>query len=693
MFKGDKDFWLEYNDSKIKAFEYYSPFTRSIKKLEEECFGNFDETAKDATTKNAYMLIYERELKTPIKIHLNEAEAEGKDIIEYNNETTPIIGKIYKKENNFFTYIDFYDIQPKVPSDLLNLIKKDNDEFLLDKQVYSTRFLDFLQGYFTEVHSQLKEPKPIIEKVLSSIAIKTIFTILTHASNNSSIKSFAAKFTAFLNESSNALRQFLNFVADNFEEEILNVFCKCKYKSTKEPISNLISEATLIAFNNTELLVYATRVIDLFIENINDELAKGWLFFEQYFDTLLTIISKGSDDIKIYANTKDLIKVLIDFYLGTESPFYAKDGSRKKMGSKYSDPTFSPLIELVSLLVLHSDLSFYQPSDTQLRSKLQMPRALYEVSEESKSALTTPLFISKTIMEQHSTKGFAKFISFICYDREDHSRFIAKTILMGINRTSTQNFTTYFTVLNELFALPDTLQHQRLEWIFGIPILSRKFTQLKAKEQPHTQLKIGLELIDNLKKTVHEFPSPLAYKSRYESYLNFIWYNKKKLDITAAALLILSMAQLPNVFQYVINLPPPSYRFSKYIDWVRIRLENHKPKKFSFFESSKYEEKLCGETLQHLPKLNQQSKFKPYLIGKIKDEAPLRTETKDNVAVIISELITDCYNSQPTGRDNLTLPVDYFKLKEESLEVMCTEVSILKIEVRNCKLSFNSISE
>jgi hypothetical protein len=360
------------------------------------------------------------------------------------------------------------------------------------------------------------------------------------------------------------------------------------------------------------------------------------------------------------------------------------------MGNKYSDPAFSPLIELVSLLAIHSNLSFYQPSDAQLRSKLQMPGVLYELSEESKKALTTPLFISKTIMEQHSTKGFAKFLAFICYDREDSSCSIAKTILRAINWTPTQNFTTYFIIINELFGLTDGLQYQRLEWIFGIPMLSKKFTQREVQEKPYKQLMIGLELIGNLKNTVHEFPSPLAYKSAYDSYLNFIWDNKKKLDITAAALLVLSMVEHPHVFQYVINLPPPSYRFSKYIDWVRMRLENYKPKKFSFFESSKYEEKLCGEALQHLPKLIQEPKFKPYLIGKIKDEVPIRKETKDNVAVFISELITDCYESKPTCRDNLTLPVDYFKTKE-NLEVMCTEGSILKIEVRNCKFIYNSL--
>eukprot|EP00826_Nyctotherus_ovalis_P049825 TRINITY_DN6049_c0_g1_i8.p1 TRINITY_DN6049_c0_g1~~TRINITY_DN6049_c0_g1_i8.p1 ORF type:complete len:144 (+),score=28.48 TRINITY_DN6049_c0_g1_i8:48-434(+) len=40
-----------------------------------------------------------------------------------------------------------------------------------------------------------------------------------------------------------------------------------------------------------------------------------------------------------------------------------------------------------------------------------------------------------------------------------------------------------------------------------------------------------------------------------------------------------------------------------------------------------------------------------------------------------------CYNSKPTGRDNLEVPIDYFK--KRNMQPASIEASLLKIEIRN----------
>ena len=58
----------------------------SIKKLEEECFGNIEDGSGENSTKNAYMLIYERKIKTPLKKPLCENEIDIDKVIEFNSE-------------------------------------------------------------------------------------------------------------------------------------------------------------------------------------------------------------------------------------------------------------------------------------------------------------------------------------------------------------------------------------------------------------------------------------------------------------------------------------------------------------------------------------------------------------------------------------------------------------------------------
>lgn len=103
--ENDKNQWLKFNDSHISIFD--------INDIEKECFGGSTKGQgfNYENFQNAYMLIYERKNKTPIRYRYEEvdfnklfdAEKEKNNIIKINNENRAKIKKMYniaKKEQS-----------------------------------------------------------------------------------------------------------------------------------------------------------------------------------------------------------------------------------------------------------------------------------------------------------------------------------------------------------------------------------------------------------------------------------------------------------------------------------------------------------------------------------------------------------------------------------------------------------------
>ena len=92
-----KENWLQFNDSKVSEFD-----TETIPK---ECFGGNYEGYNFENCQNAYLLIYERKKKTPIRVILNQKEEKEKiekikkennnDLIIINKENRSLINKKY----------------------------------------------------------------------------------------------------------------------------------------------------------------------------------------------------------------------------------------------------------------------------------------------------------------------------------------------------------------------------------------------------------------------------------------------------------------------------------------------------------------------------------------------------------------------------------------------------------------------
>jgi len=162
--KSKPDKWLEFNDSLIKDFD--------TKNIENECFGGSStESSDDAwswaksgkeNSKNAYILVYERAIKEPIKLVAQTPEDEADLHRVLRLDRNPEIVKKVPQEigegpdkkivQNYL--VDYYSIKRFVPARIYKKVWEDNHKFMFERHIYNDDFFRF----FKEVCNSLKLP-------------------------------------------------------------------------------------------------------------------------------------------------------------------------------------------------------------------------------------------------------------------------------------------------------------------------------------------------------------------------------------------------------------------------------------------------------------------------------------------------------------------------------------------------------
>ena len=202
-----KSRWLKFNDSIVTEFD--------TKDIPIESYGGFvDDNINNENSQNAYILIYERKKKTPIKIVI-EKENEEKYL---NNEKYKIVSFPKEKRNYINQYYDisYSNKEARVKEDeLYNIIFKDeeNDEcyyylpyYNIEKNVLKENFIEVMNknkkfmNRSVNIPIDLSKYKDKWNEILFSIIHTKEFDILNE------------KFSI------NDQKQFVNY----FKEEILD---------------------------------------------------------------------------------------------------------------------------------------------------------------------------------------------------------------------------------------------------------------------------------------------------------------------------------------------------------------------------------------------------------------------------------------------------------------------------------------
>ncbi len=700
-------------------FEYAKRHNKgdSFKKLEGECFGGNCDSADEGiwafrafsqNIKSAYMLVYERRMKTPLKRLASRQTDKSPAILDCENTapTRVALNRIYfdPKKQEHVEFVDFHAPKQNVPTTLYREVWQDNGNFLFERQIYSAEFFRFVSDILKEslslvpIKAETETAADTMEaRSMTRIAGKVVFEVLAHAYQNESIRTISEQLMGLFQRSRTAARELLDYLTEDVEGRVMAVLHRCPEREVRSTAANLIIEMVCTLLTETKSLGKESACklrtfMDSLCEGVTQELSQNWLRFEQYFDLLYGLAQRGGEKIVALYYEKHMMARLLDFYLGTKSPLYVKTQRRYMMGNKVRNPRLEPLVGLVCFLALKFDLQ-----EILGRKCENGEKPAFALREDEKKCLEASEFVEKTVIEGYVTPEFCRLIAMVIFENEKRSKNLCKLIMCALNEDPGKDMTPNLSLLRTVLELSDSLQCKRLEWLLGVGSLQKAFVIPWGSAKPHEKVRCGLELVDSVRDTVSDYSSVLNYNTPYDSLLNLLWRHRKSFDLAPVRCLLAMMLGSQTIFEYVMRLPPPTYNYAKYTDWIRPLVEGYRTSYRSLFgitfgvcsprkkaedpyeETKKLVEELerrCAlEFAKHPPSPDQppgllRAHPPPYLLGRPTEEHTLLEETKEGVTLVVSELVTETYRSLPTGADNLGIPKRYAEKQKAGMQVL-----------------------
>jgi hypothetical protein len=146
----ETDPWMEFNDSTVREFNF--------EKMKDECYGGDGKSAGSDTDtwsfggasssygKSAYMLVYERRKKRPLKILV----VPGEEVEKATSTGVKVIFDTKKEE--YYKLINYREgVEDIAPNAIYKQVFEDNTKFEFENDIYSSEFFDFIKGTLNAV--------------------------------------------------------------------------------------------------------------------------------------------------------------------------------------------------------------------------------------------------------------------------------------------------------------------------------------------------------------------------------------------------------------------------------------------------------------------------------------------------------------------------------------------------------------
>jgi len=531
----------------------------------------------------------------------------------------------------------------------------DNEKFLYEQLIYDNNFIIFARELFYQAQlmytcSYNPPEKEELRKLTCSLIEQYFFDIAPHVALGISFtKSYlgdniARIFIASPEESEALLKKYIA-VPEKFFELLL--------KCPEEPIRIFIYKAffgaftSLLKFPKEGSLEVLKEFVNVMIGLIGYELSVQWTKFKQFFELLKDMVVTADDSLFAFFVEKDIIACLLDFFLERSSPLIAKNTKRYEMGNYSQSPDFGPLIDIVVFIVSRTKFPGSNEESTEKRS--------FELSESAMKCLQCEDLIPRYI--KHSTKaiGLSDIISKLCFDNKKLTKQVCRTLLGGLESHEVTKPNQYFDLICSQLLLKDKYQNLRLDLLLGYP-------------QSINKTNYGLADVNDIEDEVNKYVSPIDGK---KSLLQALYDNRRKCEkaITKTLKVIFTLCfENEAVYNYFKRMPPPSYLFGKYMDWVPKFLEmyqneqgymgvNDTKEKNQLIEEAKgmykmYQEKVLSEEIDE---------SEQYMVGKQLDLRELTDKgiVKDKIELKVTEVTVEVYPSKPMGNYNAALLGNY----------------------------------
>ncbi|MCQ2815956.1 MAG: hypothetical protein MJ252_01700 [archaeon] len=601
------NYWLEYNDSNISKF--------NIEKLNDECFGGTTQTEGTAgyfwgqieNCKNAYLLVYERKIKMPHKIIINQDKIEkkinsGMKLLEINNSTemnevnkrfdllryygtdeyktkcNEIYSTIFhdKEKEEYYVYKPFYFKTKKVPKRYFNEILKDNTEFNKKQNISDKDFIDFIGEIISVLERTLtNSANKINEESLKTIA-KTYLDFMFNILTNKDKIEFLKKAKENLIKIVNKIPQFQEVVWDylltnpnvfssliNENGEIVSAIInliyeliEIVYKNNKEEFEKHLFDFNEIQPNETQKSIpqkaseIILKILDKFpaIENkYLSELEQLLAFF--YKLNLL------SEKFKIFFLYNGFIPKMITYLLGKDSPYYTKTISTTSgnwdYGIRADAPGANYLIEVIFDICQHS--------------KVVMKEDGLPLNEDDLSCICSPAFL-KTVFSKDE-EHFQNFLLMFSKDNYEFTLFSSAELVKSLDNISPyhakQEFISIINCCQKLFEIEDDYQQLRYEIFFGLPT-----HEVKQKRRGLLPL-LGYNAICNSNQSVLNFNCPIFQSEGVKTIISKI-IDIRNITKTGAEVFLEILKQCADnhsLYKFILNMPHESPAYHNFLEY------------------------------------------------------------------------------------------------------------------------------
>jgi len=486
----------------------------------------------------------------------------------------------------------------------------------------------------------------------------------------------------------------------------------------KQQINNMNDSERYVFRIESEIINF----LDHLIASIPTEAAKNWTKIGQFFEFWKEFANSGEAQMH-YLYQKEFIAVLIDFYLDKRSPLVGFSEKKHTIGNRYTEPELNALVQTVSLMIRRAKVNTKSGAIPYTSGGLQgLPT--YDLSENDEKCLLCSEYYEKAIKDKYDFYALGVTIQHFAFENENFSWMISHLIIYGLSKSTSDDARPYLEAMSYLISLNDYLQPRRLEWIIGFP-------QPLFQSGRFGSDSFGLYGNYSLDEVVVNYETPLSANG-CTSLINVIMQNRKRMESMSMICLkqLLILADINDtIFKYFISLPPPSYLYAKFSDWVPAFIEyfladckryyTSYSKEELGLEGQKYWnnlEKKINERLEVHEKELQSAlaehdagtekendgavlkgffpnyiigrTFKSEEIGKIPYE---QSQESYEVSLRTQEIYCYITDSKPTGTSNLAFPrsvVDDTSLK--SYEVKANSPLALFIQPRGVQSSLDS---
>ncbi|KRW99755.1 Armadillo-type fold [Pseudocohnilembus persalinus] len=636
--------WLEFNDSRVKDF--------SLKNLESECFGGIIDNDNDGfswnrrdNSKNAYMLVYERKIKEPLRLvyqsheelkkHANEVKLlnyKNYEIQEKKNDE----GKLEQIEMKV-PYYDMGEVDYKNMS-IYKHVWQDNQQFMVERHIFNPQLFKFIkdlcqqvqipeltpentsEGYYSEWKSISEGQKKAYISLIDIIS-KLIFELITKINDKSMISELLNKLKSLLLVVPDYAMSFFNqFVEQNYQmvQELMIQKLDWEVRSAMGRVLNSILQP-LVAFNKFKLAYNSQKksqeensviqFLSFMLNLLPGPVAAGFTKYKQYFDFWQSFIFSSEAGMR-FAHDNLILARFMDFFIGSDkTPLVIFKQPQNQIGNRFYSARYKPVLQVIITLLIDSKNSTYPEVNPSLNNAKQQSEK-FDLNVYDKKCLYNQFFWDKLFaysnedsMQANKNISLSELISCLiqhmAYENEFLSEVIAQVILKNIYL---QKFDECLSSLYTFLLIEDSLQFKRIQWIIGVPSLQQ------------SGINFGLSVAEYGKE---QDISIYSYKSTLNTHIGEVLLKAiipeftrstktmgdKNSQAQSICLLFKLCMENENIKNYLFSLPSPKYNFCNLSDYLIYLLEQYidEGNRITYYMMNREEiQQNCQETLQKI---------------------------------------------------------------------------------------------